>query len=402
MDTTITSKEQYDKFRNEIREIMMRDPDVGTADGERLSLLALAVKEYEDKKFFFDTPTPIEAIRFRMEEQGLKQNDLIPFIGSKSKVSEILAGKRNLTISMVRALNANLSIPLNVLIQKVERDKAELHEDDIVWHEFPIKEMIKKSWIKKINTNVADDCKKVISDFLAPLGGLSELCVMWRRSIHSRNEKNSNRYGLLTWVARAMILADKINVEKYDKDLITTDYLRELGRLSRFSQGPLLAKEKLANNGIKLIFLEHLSGTKVDGACFLDKKSHPIIAMSLRHDRLDNFWFTLLHEMSHVYKHLSDQDQFIDNLDVRSPDDQKENEADKIASESLISRQIWQRSNTSALRNKAAILALAKQLDIHPAIVAGRIRYETDDYSKFAHLVGNGEVKKILKDYLDK
>jgi len=399
MDTVITSKEQYDKFRNEMRELMMRDPDVGTADGERLSLLALAVNEYEEKKFFFDMPSPIEAIRFRMEEQGLKQNDLIPFIGSKSKVSEILAGKRNLTIPMIRALNSNLGIPLDVLIQNAKQET--LHEDEIAWDKFPTKEMEKKNWIKKINLDVVEDCKSVIGDFLAPLGGLSELCIMWRRSIHSRNDSNSNRYGLLAWVARAMILADKVNVGEYDKSLITVDYLRELGKLSRFNQGPLLAKEKLANYGIKLIFLEHLSATKVDGACFLDKKGHPVIAMSLRHDRLDNFWFTLLHEMSHVYKHLSAQDQFIDNLDVKSADDLKEKEADKIASESLIPRQIWQRSDAFELRNQSAILALAKQLDIHPAIVAGRIRYETGDYSRFVRLVGNGEVKKILRDHIN-
>jgi HTH-type transcriptional regulator/antitoxin HigA len=116
----IHNNEQYEKYLNEINDLIAEDPDFDTPAGERLSLLAMAVKEYEDKHFFFTKPSPIEAIRFRMEEQDLIQNDLIPYIGSKSKVSEILSGKRNLTLSMIRALNKNLGIPLDVLIQKNE------------------------------------------------------------------------------------------------------------------------------------------------------------------------------------------------------------------------------------------------------------------------------------------
>jgi len=111
-------KEQYKKYLEEFNNLIRQDPDINTPEGKRLSLVAMAIKEYEGNHFFFYKPSPIEAIRFRMEEQDLIQNDLIPYIGSKSKVSEILSGKRRLTIPMIRALNQYLGIPLDVLIQE--------------------------------------------------------------------------------------------------------------------------------------------------------------------------------------------------------------------------------------------------------------------------------------------
>jgi HTH-type transcriptional regulator / antitoxin HigA len=397
----IHNDDQYKKYIKEIHELMGHDPDIDTLEGERLSLLAFAVKEYETKHFFFSKPTPIEAIRFRMEEQNLIQNDLVSYIGSKSKVSEILAGKRNLTITMIRALNTHLGIPLDILIQDSKKESYKLNLKNIDWKKFPIDEMVNRNWIKFKSSIVSESSKNVLAEFFKPLGGLSPQNTMWRRSIHNRYENNSNLYELIAWIAKVMMLADKINVGDYDKNLITMDYLRELAKLSKFNQGPLLAKEMLAKNGIKLIFLKQLSKTKVDGACFLDTKGQPVIGMSLRHDRVDNFWYTLLHEMSHIYKHLNDQNQFIDNLDVKSSNAPEEKEADKIARESFIPRSIWKRSEAFSLRTNSAIQTLAKQLNIHPAIIAGRIRYETNDYTKFSDLIGQDKVTILLRGHIN-
>lgn len=395
----IFNEDQYKKYLEEINNLVAQDPDLNTSEGERLSLLAMAVKEYEGKHFFFNTPSPIEAIRFRMEEQGLIQNDLIPYIGSKSKVSEILSGKRNLTIPMIQALNKYLGIPLDVLIKSSQNEYSESQLADIDWKKFPLSEMTKRGWIR--STKNIDERESIIEEFFKPLGGLSRQCIMWKRTLHSRDGSSSNTSDLLAWIAKVMILAKQINVGEFDKNLITADYLRELARLSQFNQGPLLAKEMLEKNGIKLIFLRHLPKTKIDGACFLDDQGKPVIGMSLRYDRIDNFWHTLLHEMSHVYKHLNDQNQFIDNLDVESLQDPQEREADRIARESFIPRSIWKRSDAFSLRTNAAIMSLAKQLNIHSAIIAGRIRYETNDYTKFSNLIGQGEITILLRDQLN-
>jgi HTH-type transcriptional regulator/antitoxin HigA len=103
----------------------------GTPKGDELELLILLVETYEAKEFPIDLPDPIEAIRFRMQQANLKQKDLIPIFGSKSKVSEVLNGKRELSLSMIRKLAGELGIPTEVLLQ--ERD-APLDDDDFLAH----------------------------------------------------------------------------------------------------------------------------------------------------------------------------------------------------------------------------------------------------------------------------
>ena len=89
-----------------------------TPEGDELELLSLLVERYEDEQFPIDLPGPIEAIRFRMEQQGLKAKDLVPFIGSASKVSEVLSGQRRLSLNMIRNLVKGLDIPADVLLRE--------------------------------------------------------------------------------------------------------------------------------------------------------------------------------------------------------------------------------------------------------------------------------------------
>lgn len=96
----------------------LMDAAPGTPEGEELELLATLVEVYEDKHVSMELPDPIEAIRFRMEQSGLKQQDLVPYIGSRSKVSEVLAGKRRLSLNMIRALHKGLGVPAEVLLRE--------------------------------------------------------------------------------------------------------------------------------------------------------------------------------------------------------------------------------------------------------------------------------------------
>ncbi len=97
-----------------IEKLMSARPN--TPLGDELELLSLLVHDYEDKVFPIDKPDPIAAIRFRMEQQGLKPGDLVPFLGSRSRVSEVLSGRRNLSLKMIRALVEGLGIPAEVLL----------------------------------------------------------------------------------------------------------------------------------------------------------------------------------------------------------------------------------------------------------------------------------------------
>lgn len=111
----IKTTEEHDQALARIEELFSAKP--GTPEGDELELLVLLVETYEAEKFPIELPDPIEAIRFRMEQMNLKQKDLIPIIGSKSKVSEVLSGKRELSITMIRKIVSNLNIPAAVLLK---------------------------------------------------------------------------------------------------------------------------------------------------------------------------------------------------------------------------------------------------------------------------------------------
>jgi HTH-type transcriptional regulator/antitoxin HigA len=114
----IKTNDQYRAYLAEVDRLAADDPPSGTPDGDRLELLAKLVQDYEKGRFPFRRPDPIEAIRFRMEEQGLRQKDLAPLLGGRNRASEVLAGKRPLTISAVRALSDALDIPAELLIRE--------------------------------------------------------------------------------------------------------------------------------------------------------------------------------------------------------------------------------------------------------------------------------------------
>ena len=114
----IRTEADYDIALQRIDMLMELDPDIGSDDGDELEVLVMLVEKYEEKHWTIATPDPIEAIKYRMEEMGLKQKDLVPLIGSKSKVSELLNHKINLSLSMISNLSSALHIPLEVLIPK--------------------------------------------------------------------------------------------------------------------------------------------------------------------------------------------------------------------------------------------------------------------------------------------
>ncbi|QLG45292.1 helix-turn-helix domain-containing protein [Costertonia aggregata] len=111
----IRTEKDYQKALERLEVIF--DAKLGTKEGDELEILSILIDNYENEHFPIEMPDPISAIRFRMEQMGLKQKDLVEMIGFKSRVSEIMNKKRKLTLEMIRNLNAKLRIPTEVLIQ---------------------------------------------------------------------------------------------------------------------------------------------------------------------------------------------------------------------------------------------------------------------------------------------
>ena len=178
-------------------------------------------------------------------------------------------------------------------------------------------------------------------------------------------------------------------------------FRREIEKLSLYSDGPKRAFRKLNEVGITAVYVPSLKKTYIDGACFSLPSGKPAIAISLRHDRLDNFWFTLLHECVHVEKHLADEGIILDETDrptgTFGNDPVMEDEANVLARSALVPDDILEGlSRVAGIISKAKVQSYAKKADVHEAVIAGQVRLMTGRYTHFSGLVGHGEVAKGL------
>jgi len=112
----IRNESDYQKALERLE--VISDAKRGTREGDELEILAIVIDNYENENFPIGMPDPISAIKFRMEQMGMKQKDLVEMVGFKSRVSEIMNNKRKLTLDMIRKLSTDLKIPTEVLIQE--------------------------------------------------------------------------------------------------------------------------------------------------------------------------------------------------------------------------------------------------------------------------------------------
>jgi len=138
------------------------------AENDELDVLVTLVEVHEDRHFPMDAPDPIEAIRFRMQQLDMTQSDLAPIFGSRSKASEVLSGKRDLTLKMIRALHAHLGIPAEILIRDGGRLPAAPAGIDL--DRFPVAEMAKRGWIEK-TADLKDRTEEIVQELVACAGG---------------------------------------------------------------------------------------------------------------------------------------------------------------------------------------------------------------------------------------
>lgn len=389
----IKTEAEYKDALSTLQEFLNLDPDSGTKEAEHLELLSLLVRDYESRQFSFPPPDPVEAIKFRMEQQGFSQRDLMPYIGSRSKISEVLSRKRPLTLSMIRALHEGLGIPADALLPKTAPPiDDELKAD---WSHFPLRIMIKRGWIVADPSEISAKGPELLEQFLRPLKGTA-FVSLHRRSKHIRSGREMDKYALTAWTVRVLTRAVKYTPNiTYKPETITPQFMREVAKLSWSETGPSLAKEFLKKYGITLVIEPHLPRTYLDGASLMMPKDRkPVIGLTLRYDRLDNFWYSLMHELAHVARHLDGAESFYDDFDTECKQDALEEEADKLAGEALIPTKEWEQSPAQKVPSPQAVQRLADQLGIHPSIVAGRIRHERKNFRLLNQLVGHGKVRR--------
>jgi HTH-type transcriptional regulator/antitoxin HigA len=403
MNRLIKNETDYREVLTRIDRLMATAKS-GTPDGEELELLVTLVELYEKDVYPVPPPTPVEAIAFRMDQMGMTPRDLIPYMGTKSRVSEVLSGKRPLTLSMIRALHKHLGIPAETLLQSGEGLPREPQGLD--WSRFPLKEMVARgmfSEIRKWSRTLAFQAEELIRGLYARTGG-GELCspeTCFRQGMR-RNAK-ADPYAVQAWVLSVRLAAGEVDCStlgRFDPEKVDYAFFKRVAQLSALSTGPQLAKEMLATRGIILVIVPHFNKTYLDGGAMLLKDGTPVIALTLRYDRVDYFWFSLLHELAHVGRHLRGENGmglFLDDLDIAAVDG-AEAEADSIATEAAVPAEALGAHPVSSSGSAEDVRDLAGKLGIHPAIVAGRLRHDRGDYRMLSKLVGHGQVHKLFAE----
>jgi HTH-type transcriptional regulator/antitoxin HigA len=391
----IRTEEQYHRYLEEVQSLMALGGALDAKQCDRLELLTVLLEAYENTKFPVEAPDPIDAILFRMEEKGLKRADLVPYFGTSSRVSEVLGRKRPLTVQMIRALSLGLGLSADTLIGLATTESTE-RKGEIDWSKFPIREMAKRGWLESLATKSKTAVEDVVKSFIAD-AGLQFGAASFRRTLAGEANSPTTQYALYAWLARVIqkARAKKSTLGVFDKSTLSAGFLRELAQLSWSDRGPLLAVEYLEKHGIAVVIEPHLKGTLLDGAALNDIDGTPIVGITLRHDRLDNFWFTLLHEVAHLWKHVGTDEAFLDDLDTSS-EDRREAEANRLAKEAFIPRMLWKRSDAFIAPSKESIDKLSRELKIHPSVIAGRLRRETGNYRVFGDLIGLNQVRSMF------
>ena len=392
----VNSEQAYDEAIERIETLW--GAESGTPEGDELDVLLTLVRVYEKENYPVPPPTPIEAISFVMDQRGMKQADLVPYIGSRSKVSEILRGKRTLSLSMIRSLHTHLSIPAEILI--MDGMDFPLDGEGVKWDSFPVTEIVNRGWVTGLDpkTQAEEIMRELASQACADIYLTDQNRACLRQS--ARRNEMDDPYSVDAWILGVLAQAETFETGvKFNQNILDENFIVKVVYLSGLKDGPLRAKEFLQNKGIKLVAVPHFKRTYLDGAALINKRGEPIIALSLRYDRLDNFWFTLAHELAHLvlgHAHSVEGQCIIDDLDLIEPQNEIENEADELAKKSLIPSQLWKNHparNTGKLKD---IIDLATKADIHKSIVAGRIRYERNNYRILWPHVGSGMVRKLF------
>lgn len=371
---------------------MLRGEKLSKDDVDQLEVLSFLVEDYEKKTIKLPDVSPAEVIRFVMEQEGLTQKDLVPFIGSKSRVSEVLSGKRELSLKMVRALHTGLDIPLRALVQEEEAElPARIEVSD-----YPASEMCKRGYFSSATRQtwmkVRDRGEELLHEFFQ--GRQNDPMAAFNKQTTSRKSK-VNQFAVHAWRCRVLDRSQEQELGAYFKENLNDALFTQIKGFSTLPNGPVLACDRLRAAGIAVVVEQQLTGTHLDGAALWHPEGFPVIGMTLRHNRYDNFWFVLFHELGHIKHHLEDHKEGFLDSDIDSASELAiERQADDFALNTVISPEEW--AKVEGLNTAAEIRKAASRLAIHESIIAGRLRRAAQDYRKHRTLIGQGKVKELF------
>lgn len=343
-----------------------------------------------------------------IEANGFSQIDFAKLIDLKrSQLNEIIKGKRNINADLALLLEKALGIDADFWMEaqkNYDLDKARIEaknkkqlEAIEIWN--VAKAFIPVSFYKKeqvISGNPLQDIQKIREIY--GVENLDQLATMKLQDSYARfkksNQLKTDVNNIMGWVKLVQYKAAQITVTPFhyeDKEKV----IEKLRNVFFNNKNVLVSVQNILHeNGIKLVYQTKGEKTPVDGVSFWSN-GNPAIGMTLRHKRLDNFAFTLFHELGHIYEHLTNNNEaeFID-LDFKNEKEEyrnsnEEKEANNFAQNQLIKDADWigfKKNNIEHNSNDEEIIAFAKQIKIHPSIVRGRVCFTLNNYRNFTSI----------------
>jgi HTH-type transcriptional regulator/antitoxin HigA len=263
--------------------------------------------------------------------------------------------------------------------------------------DFPFAEMNSRGWFGRRLDRRAPSTERarVLRDFFLQAPG--EIAPALHRKT-AGSMSIPRRAALLAWQARVLIRArQRAGLARR----FTTPPAEVVSRIAKLSSDPMgiqKAVELLLEYGVIVVFERHLPKTKLDGAAMSLDGVYAVIGMTARHDRVDNFWFVLLHELGHIIRHWPRVvgGGIVDEDAGSGSDELIEKEADEFAENAILPRTTWQGSTVRFAKLPEAVVKFAARHELHPALIAGRIRRERD-FTEFYDMLGSGEVRELLR-----
>lgn len=343
-------------------------------------------------------PTPASFIRQQMKSRGMTQADLAFVLGVPvPAISYLATGRRGISADMAAALAAVFEVTPEYILemQKASEVKAELararQPDPGIGRKaklvstYPMRDMIKRGWI-----DPDEDIETQVASFfgVAAIDEVPHLEHAGKKSSYTDIPPPQ-----LAWLFRVRQIAREMVVSKYSESALRAT----LPRLQALMTAPEEARQVprlLAECGVRFVLVQSLPSAKIDGVCFWIDGS-PVVGMSLRFDRIDNFWFVLGHELEHVLRGHGRVTPVIDDLEGERGGDgnglpEEERQANAAGSEFCVPKAqldswIARKAPFFAERD---LIGFAKRLQIHPGIAAGQLRNRTSNYKIFSrHLV---------------
>jgi len=349
-------------------------------------------------------------IREQMEIRQWTQEDMASVLGVTLKhINKILTDKQPLTLEMARIFGevfntsaqywVNLDTGYRLWLQQGKTQKEE--EADVkalIYERMPINDMIKKGWLpghtslKELEKNVLAFWSWKKLDFAK----LDEQLPCLTKKSEAYNLFNASY--ALTWYQMARNVAAERNVDEYDKKMLTELY-ENLHKYTTLPDGINEFLSQLSACGVICFVLPHLQKTYLDGAAFLLGKT-PVIVYTGRYKRIDNFWFTVAHEIAHILRHLNEGTPFIlDNL-KDGERNQMEDEANQLAAEKLKHQEVIEFLNPYLnYLTTAKVEECAKKYEIHPSIIVGRLAHDNIVSYRNQTLYNDNVLKYISNQY---